>query len=104
MISSQLLREARLRADLTQAELGRRVGKAGSAIGRWERGEALPSLESLRRVINAAGLELAISITRADDHDLALIRRCLSRTPAQRLSDLVHEVNTLAAMARTARG
>jgi hypothetical protein len=57
-------------------------------IGRWERGEVRPSLETLREVIRAAGLELgfALSNADADDHDLALIRRSLARSPAERFA------------------
>jgi transcriptional regulator with XRE-family HTH domain len=98
-----LVREARLRAGLTQAELGRRVGAAPSAIGRWERGDVSPSFETLRSLIRATGHELSIGIARADDHDVALIRRSLKREPNQRLEDLVRVVRTLQRMA-AARG
>ena len=88
MISGDLVREARLRAGLSQAELARRAGKPTSVIGRWERGEVKPSLETLRELIRAAGLELGFTLSNADseDHDLALIRRALARTPAERLA------------------
>ena len=88
MISGDLLREARLRAGLSQAELARRAGRPTSVIGRWERGEVKPSIETLRELIRAAGLELGFQLSKADedDHDLALIRRSLSRTPAERFA------------------
>ena len=98
MISGYLLREARLRAGLTQAALARRVGKAPSAIGRWERGEVLPSFETLRSLIRATGLELTLGIAAADDHDLALVRRCLARSPAERLADMVYAAGALRRM------
>jgi transcriptional regulator with XRE-family HTH domain len=86
MISGDLLREARRRAGLSQAELARRAGKPTSVIGRWERGEVKPSLETLRELIGACGLELGFTLSNADaeKHDLALIRRSLAWTPAQR--------------------
>ena len=71
MISSHLMKEARLRSGLTQAQLGAKIGIAASAIGRWERGEVCPSLETLRNVVRAAGLELTMGLAAADDHDLA---------------------------------
>jgi transcriptional regulator with XRE-family HTH domain len=104
MISSNLLREARLRAGLTQAELGARMHKAASAIGRWERGEVKPSLETLREAIRAAGLELMLGIAVADDHDIALIRRCLAQSPAERLDNLVSAVRAVSSMAEAAHG
>lgn len=104
MISGRLLREARLRAGLTQVELARRAGKAPSAIGRWERGEVEPSLETLASLVRAAELELTLGLAAADEHDLALIRRCLAQTPAQRLDDLVQAVRSFKAMTAAAAG
>lgn len=104
MISSNLLREARLRAGLSQTELARRIGKAPSAISRWERGHVEPSLERLRAIIRATGHDLTVGLAVADDHDVTLIRRCLARAPHQRLDDLVNAVRALSAMAMASRG
>lgn len=104
MISGHLIREARLRANLTQAELAARSGKATSAVGRWERGEVAPSLETLLKLVRATGLELTIGIAAGDDHDLALIRRCLSRTPAERMHNLVVAVRAISSMTNAAHG
>jgi transcriptional regulator with XRE-family HTH domain len=92
VISGDLLREARRRAGLSQAELARRAGKPTSTIGRWERGEVLPSLETLRAVVRACDLELTFHLANADlqHHDLGLIERSLARTPAERVADTVH--------------
>lgn len=95
MLSADLLREARLRAGLTQAELGRRVGKPQSVISRWERGEVEPSLETLRQLIRACDLELSFRLTRRDDHDRVLIERSLDLTPAERLSQNAAAVRSL---------
>ena len=91
MISGDLLREARKRAGLSQAELARRARKPTSTIGRWERGEVLPSLETLRQVIRACGLELTFGIANADleGHDLSLIDRSLAKSPAERAQEAV---------------
>ena len=98
MTLSRLLVEARKRAGLTQAELGERAGVAPSAISRWERGEVEPSFERVRDTIRAAGFDLVVSILRADDHDLALIRRSLARSPAERLAEMVAAVRALESM------
>jgi len=87
MISADLLREARLRAGLTQAELGRRVGRPQSQIGRWERGEVKPSLETLRELIRACGLELTLGLANYDDSYDEWILRALEREPIERLKD-----------------
>lgn len=37
------LRDARVRAGLTQDELGEKIGAGGNTVARWERNERLPS-------------------------------------------------------------
>jgi transcriptional regulator with XRE-family HTH domain len=90
MISADLLREARLRAGLTQAELGRRVSRPQSQIGRWERGEVKPSLETLRELIRACGLELTFGLANYDDSYDEWILGALEHTPAERLEHAAH--------------
>jgi transcriptional regulator with XRE-family HTH domain len=87
MVSGDLLVEARRRAGISQAELGRRSVVSPSLIGRYERYEVTPSLERLRSLIGAAGFELSIRLARVDpsNHDQVLIERELRRTPAERL-------------------
>jgi transcriptional regulator with XRE-family HTH domain len=85
MLSADLLREARLRVGLTQAELGRRVGRSQSAIARWERGAATPSLETLRELIRGCGLDLGFRLANYDDSYDEWIDRYLELTPLQRL-------------------
>lgn len=101
-MSGILLREARLRAGLSQSELAKRAGKARSAIGRWERGEVQPSFETLRELVRACGLEIGYGLYRYDDHDAGLIRESLQWTPAQRLHTGVRAANALHRMATTA--
>ena len=85
MISADLLREARLRAGITQAELGRRVGRTQSQIARWERGDVKPSLETLRRLIRACGLELTLRLANYDDSYRRDVAELLELTPEQRI-------------------
>jgi transcriptional regulator with XRE-family HTH domain len=98
-ISHHLLKEARRRAGLTQAELGERAGKAASAISRWERAGSEPSLETVRQLVRAAGFELTVALAPSDEHDLALIRRALRQTPQARLAEMVQAVRALDSMA-----
>jgi transcriptional regulator with XRE-family HTH domain len=87
MVSGDLLVEARRRAGISQAELGRRSGVPPSLIGRYERYEVIPSLERLRSLLKAAGFDLTIRLANVDqsNHDQVLIERELRRTPAERL-------------------
>ncbi|HEX7256048.1 MAG TPA: helix-turn-helix transcriptional regulator [Gaiellaceae bacterium] len=87
MISSDLIREARLRARLTQAELGRRVGRPQSQIARWETGRVEPSLETLRRLVRACGFELTYSLANYDDSYVPYIERLLEMSPQERIED-----------------
>ncbi len=103
VISASLIREARLRAGLSQADLAARAGKPASAIGRWERAEVRPALETVVELVRAAGFELTFSLTPADPHDRVLVRRSLAQTPPERMAELVSAVRTLGDMTAAAR-
>ena len=85
MISGDLIREARLRAGLTQRELARRAGTSQPAIARWESGAVVPSFERLRELVRACGLELAPYLFEYDDSYDSFIWRNLQMTPLDRL-------------------
>ena len=95
MISADLLKEARLRAGITQAELARRVHRSQSQIARWERGDVKPSLETLRELIRACGLELGFELASYDDSYLPDIADNLRVSPAERIDRAVAWVNAL---------
>jgi transcriptional regulator with XRE-family HTH domain len=61
MDGGALVREARTRAGLTQAELADRVGTTQSAIARLERGTSL-TLERAARLVRACGFDLQVRI------------------------------------------
>jgi len=96
MLSADLIYMARRRAGVTQAELGRRIGLPQSQISRWERGRVEPSLETLRRLVRACGLELTLGLANGDDSYDAFIERALDLTPAERVTDAVRRANALA--------
>jgi transcriptional regulator with XRE-family HTH domain len=87
MVSADLLREARLRAGITQEELGGRDGRPQSQIARWESGRVDPSLETLRMLIRACGLELTYGLANYDDSYVPYIERLLELTPQERIED-----------------
>lgn len=60
-LASQLI-DARTRANLTQAELAERMGTSQSTIARLESGTAKPTLSTLRRLAQATGTRLKISL------------------------------------------
>lgn len=95
MSSHILIREARRRARLTQAELAARAGTTQSAVARWEAGKALPSLEKLESLVECCGLELAVTLTECRPDERELLERTLSRTPEERLNQLMAAIPTL---------
>jgi transcriptional regulator with XRE-family HTH domain len=82
-----LVREARRRAGLTQAELARRAGVPQSTVGRIESGARVPSTGLVERLIRAAGFELRVGLGEPDPGTDSLFERTLRRKPRQRLAD-----------------
>jgi HTH-type transcriptional regulator/antitoxin HipB len=56
------VRQARERADLTQAELAARIGSTQPAVARLEAGGSCPSFAALRRIAAALGFELVVEL------------------------------------------
>lgn len=92
MSSGSLLREGRLRAGLTQAEVAARVGTTQSAIARWEAGKATPSLETLTRVLRACGLDLRFGLEPHDPDESSFLDRKLAQSPTDRLDELTRTI------------
>ncbi|MGD0747946.1 MAG: helix-turn-helix transcriptional regulator [Acidimicrobiales bacterium] len=92
MVSGELIREARLRAGLTQTELGERIGQPQSVVARWERGAVIPSFETLRRAIRGCDLELSFHLSRLDESTPLIIDEHLRMTSAERFADLLERV------------
>jgi transcriptional regulator with XRE-family HTH domain len=88
--SAALLREARLRAGLSQLELAERSGKGRVQIGRWEAGAVAPSLDTLLELIHACGLDLPLTLVdlppAVDDEPLTGLQRL---SPERRLDRML---------------
>ena len=108
--SSAILHEARTRAALTQRELARRAGTAQSVIARIERGQTSPSLDTLIRLLAAAGFGVKVELVPGSardraveaykrDIDRSLLRRNLEKTVEER----VRSLQALARLANKAR-
>jgi len=59
--AGELLKQARRRNGVSQAELAARVGTRQTTISRWERGERSPTVEKLTELLAAMGEELALA-------------------------------------------
>ncbi|MGH3041339.1 MAG: helix-turn-helix transcriptional regulator [Gaiellaceae bacterium] len=97
MRSADLIREARLRAGLTQYELAERSGRDRSVIARWEQGAVAPSLETLLELVRACGFDLPLELTAADPSRDARLEKNALLSPERRVQRL------LQARARLAR-
>lgn len=60
MDASREIREARMRAGLTQADLARRSGTSQATLSAYETGRKEPSLATLTRILGAAGAQLRV--------------------------------------------
>jgi transcriptional regulator with XRE-family HTH domain len=86
MEAGALIRQARLRAGLSQAELARRLGTTQSSVARLETPGSNPRVRTLERALAAAGRRLELRDAKARSSiDEGLIRRQLALTPAERL-------------------
>jgi transcriptional regulator with XRE-family HTH domain len=81
-----LLRDARGRAGLTQAELAQRLGISQAAVAKLERPGANPTVDTLDRALWATGHRLMLEApTRPPGVDESLIRQQLELSPAERI-------------------
>jgi transcriptional regulator with XRE-family HTH domain len=88
-----VVRDARLRAGLTQRVLARRARTAQSVVARIELGEASPTWHTLTRLLAAAGFDLDAQLAIrpvAHSHMLADVARILRLTPEQRLQEVAN--------------
>ena len=85
MNPGRALRDARRRAGLTQRELAGRAGVPQPAIARIERGTISPRIDTLTRLLAAAGAALEVTPRLGEGVDRGLIRAALQRTPEERV-------------------
>ena len=84
MVSGELIREARLRAGLTQDELGERTGRDRAVIARWEQGGS-PAMETVLELIRACGFDLPLELVAYDPRREQRLERNAVLSPERRL-------------------
>lgn len=87
--SGSILREARLRAGLTQIELGQRTGKDRAQIARWERDAVSPPYETLRELVRACGFDLSAELIAPDDEVDVVVAITGPLTPQERVQRML---------------
>jgi hypothetical protein len=88
-ISAALIKQARMRAGISQAELSQRSGKAKVQIGRWETGTVAPSLDTLLELLRACGFDIPLTLRvfePVDDGPLVALQR---QSPGARVDGMV---------------
>lgn len=80
--AGNLIKIARLEAKLSQRELARRAGTSQAALSAYESGKKSPTLDTLHRVVRAAGQDLRIQVVPYDDHDERVARYEASLDPS----------------------
>jgi predicted nucleotidyltransferase/DNA-binding XRE family transcriptional regulator len=104
VVAGTLIRSARARAGLTQAQLGQLAGTSQSAIARYERGVAQPSLATLERLLAASGERLELRST--PEPRRTALNRSAVRRHRNELREIArrHGARNLRVFGSTARG
>jgi transcriptional regulator with XRE-family HTH domain len=87
--SSSIIREARLRAGLSQQELGDAAGRDRTQIARWERDVSHPSFETLLEVVRACGFDIAVDLVAFERPHVETLQATYRLTPQERLDRML---------------
>lgn len=112
--AAPIVRAVREEAGLSQRALAKRAHTTQAAVARIEAGASTPSLNTLRRLVSAAGYEIKLRIVRqpAPDPvveaykpgvDQTLLIENLRKTPEQRMQTLVAMARLVTEMQRARR-
>jgi transcriptional regulator with XRE-family HTH domain len=93
MRAGTILREARLRAGLTQRALARRAGMPQPAVSRIERDRVSPRIDTLDSLLRACGLALELVERPGGQVDRTLIRERLRMSLTDRARLTAREWN-----------
>jgi transcriptional regulator with XRE-family HTH domain len=94
MTGAQIIREARLKAGLTQAELADQLGRDRAQVARWETGGQEPSFENVQAVVDACGFSLRVEIAQREESPAldTELQASLLEAPQQRVRALLDKL------------
>lgn len=101
-VAAGLIRTARDRATLTQAQLARLANVSQQTISAYETGRKEPTFPTLQRLLAAAGFEMRVRMEPVDRHDEALAH-FLDSLPVNKRMELERERQTRAGTSRLRR-
>lgn len=87
--SAALIREARLRAGLSQQELAAKSGKDRTVIARWEQGVVAPSIDTLVELLRSCGYDIPLELVPYDPGPDERITEIQMLSPERRLDRLL---------------
>lgn len=87
--SAALLREARLRAGLSQVGLAERSGKDRVQIGRYEAGTVVPSIDAMIELVRACGFDLPLELVPLAPTASDLLAELQQLSPERRLDRML---------------
>src|SRR3954470_7609357 len=89
--AAALIREARLRAGLSQQELAARSGKDRSVIARWEQGLVAPSIDTLVELVRSCGYDVPLELVPYDPGPDERVAELQMLSPERRLDRLLEQ-------------
>ena len=89
MRSAALIREARLRAGLSQQELAGVSGKDRTVIARWEQGVVAPSIDTLVELLRSCGFDIPLELVVYDPGPDERIAEIQMLSPERRLNRMI---------------
>jgi len=101
-VAAGLIRSARDRAGMTQGDLAEAADVTQQSVSAYETGRREPTLPTLMRLIEAAGLEMRIRLVPAEGHDESL--ESFTRSlPVKRRAEIERDLVDRAEAARLRR-
>jgi transcriptional regulator with XRE-family HTH domain len=71
-VAGSIILAARLKAELTQQQLADRLGVTQPVVAAYESGRRQPTVQTLMRIVSAAGFDLRLVLAPHEDHDEVL--------------------------------
>jgi transcriptional regulator with XRE-family HTH domain len=90
--SAALIREARLRAGLSQAQMAERSGRDRAVIARWEQGAVAPSLDTLVELVRSCGFDIPLELLPYDAEPDRRVAELQVLSPERRLDRLLERL------------
>ncbi|MHB8696048.1 MAG: helix-turn-helix transcriptional regulator [Solirubrobacteraceae bacterium] len=93
VVSASLIREARMRAGLSQVQLAELSGKAKVQIGRWETGVVAPSIDTLLEIVRVCGFDLALMLEPHRPIDDRRLTELQHHSPERRVQQMLDRID-----------